>query len=234
MNVPPELMERLRAEGDQPEPLFEVKTCEVCGAPFSKPHGRAVKDFARQRFCSRSCASVNARRYLEPAARPSKTCQLCGAEFTKAPRRSMKDFNRQRFCSVLCSNRAEPRRQPPKPRASKKCEVCGGTFYKPRNRTRKEWEARRWCSVSCARRGRPLPRFCRVGVHEMSGDNVRIGPNGDRRCKACERDRLDRNRPTTVKPRRSKPQPQPAPKPVERPVWRPASFAPVPNTRRLA
>src|SRR5690606_20589479 len=200
VNVSPELLVRLRAEGDQPEPLFEVKTCEECGREFACPDGRTEKEFARQRFCGRSCASVNARRHLPPAARPSKTCQLCGAEFTKHPRRTMKDFNRQRFCSVLCSNRAEPRKQPPQPRPSKKCEECGETFYKPRNRTRKQWEARRWCSVACARRSRPLPRFCRLGLHEMTGDNVHITPTGARRCKACERDRLDRNRPTTVEP----------------------------------
>jgi hypothetical protein len=68
-------------------------------------------------------------------------------------------------------------------RSPRDCEVCGES-YKPWNDTQ------RFCSRSCMRIGL-RKTHCKRG-HELAGENLRIAPDGERVCRACDRIRIQR------------------------------------------
>ena len=68
-------------------------------------------------------------------------------------------------------------------REHRNCEVCGRDF--------KTWNDRsRFCSRACMRVGL-RKTHCKRG-HELAGDNLRLAPDGERVCRACERLRIAR------------------------------------------
>jgi hypothetical protein len=39
--------------------MSDIHSCETCGEPYTRPYGVAERDWARRRFCSRSCSAYS-------------------------------------------------------------------------------------------------------------------------------------------------------------------------------
>ena len=74
MALDPELTRRLAEQGDTPAPLFDLdsKTCAQCGETFHRRKGRPRREFAKQRFCSKSCSWKGIAR---TGRKPSDACK---------------------------------------------------------------------------------------------------------------------------------------------------------------
>lgn len=76
---------------------------------------------------------------------------------------------------------------PPKPCAA---DGCTTLFERRTNQTTTQYHRQRFCSPACSaahqdRPTRAAKDTCTKGLHPMTGDNVHVGADGSRRCKAC-------------------------------------------------
>lgn len=116
-------LERLRAEGDQPAPLFQLE--RVCGRPgcnqlLVRRVGEKSNRFRDRECCSTPCAN-SLRQSRRAAQKPICAREGCG-ERTKQPRRA--------HCSITCSNMArrneggDARREGQQREAARKAEAA--------------------------------------------------------------------------------------------------------------
>lgn len=86
---------------------IERKTCEECGAEFSR--GRSHVNFKARRYCQRSCAHAamirSRKQTWGKGADPSqrKTCESCGVEFGPSTWDYGALWGRRRYCTIRCS-----------------------------------------------------------------------------------------------------------------------------------
>lgn len=165
-------LERLRTQGDQPEPL--IKLCEVCGTTMAPHPKRGLARFAKQRCCSQACAGVLRSREL-PGPSVQMTCEWCGDVF-EVPSRRRYSLASRRACGKACANRlinrdrsvraketavtaATVKTKPvktkpvktatPQQPETKECVGCAVTFRRPKGISHREWAGRRFCTARC-------------------------------------------------------------------------------------
>ena len=143
-----QMLERLRVEGDQPAPMFDVRQCQRPGCnqalvrrPKEKPNR-----FALRKFCSQECNQAVAKANLrvgQPRS-PERECERPGCEVMFSGRR------RQRFCSLSCAGRAAD------PVGERHCGYrgCGQVLVRKPGERLSDFRKRKFCSVSCGNRNR--------------------------------------------------------------------------------
>lgn len=127
---------------------MDSKVCQYCGSIFPRPSYHSARQWASQKFCSRTCAAFALRK------RKAVICKACGKQL-EVHRKSS-----QKFCSRECANYAK---QFPSPENLRKSTQ---RLLDPENR-RKASEGRRRYHAAHSTKKRFVCEYCGISFSDF-------------------------------------------------------------------
>lgn len=166
-------LQRLRTEGDQPEPLLRLCAYQPCSKPLVRRDGEERWRFEHRACCNASCANRRAQGSTAPLDLPAeKVCEECSGIMRWEKGVQPSKWEKKRFCSRQCTSRNTIRTasavRAGVPLAPKVLPECA----RPGCGQKTKHVKRKYCSHEC----RNLSRRTPGGDARRAGIKVRKAP----------------------------------------------------------